>query len=120
MKKSILKHLFLLLPIFSLAQQSNLIDLHGEWKFMMDKEDIGLKETWYNNELQGSITLPGSMNSNGLGEDVSIETLWVGEILDSSWYTAPKYAKYRKEGNVKSLSGFNLTSIIWGQHGTKK
>ena len=97
-----LQYLFLiLLPILCFSQTEDQLDLHGTWGFRIDKEDVGLEESWYKLDLDGIIKLPGSMNSNGLGDDISVETQWIGEILDSSWYNAPKYAKYRKDGNVK-------------------
>ena len=41
------------------------------------------------------------MAENGLGEDVTAETQWTGGIKDRSWWTEPRYAPYRKPGNVK-------------------
>ena len=41
------------------------------------------------------------MTSNGKGNDISVNTPWTGSIVNSSWYTEPEYAKYRKKGNIK-------------------
>lgn len=66
------------------------IDLAGEWKFTTDSA------VW-----NASITLPGSMTSNGLGDEVDINTPWTGEIVDRSFFTDDKYAKYREASNFK-------------------
>lgn len=75
---------------FSCSQQTDKIDLSGSWTFSTDSMD------W-----SRMIELPGSMASNGLGEDISVTTDWTGGIIDSSYYFSPIYAKYREVGNVK-------------------
>lgn len=75
---------------FSCSQQIDKIDLSGSWTFSTDSMD------W-----SRMIELPGSMASNGLGEDISVTTDWTGGIIDSSYYFSPLYAKYREVGNVK-------------------
>ena len=77
------------------------IDLSGEWRFQVDSLDKGLQEQWFNKTLTGKIKLPGSMTTNGKGDDISINTPWTGSIVDSSWFTQPQYARYRKPGNIK-------------------
>ena len=75
---------------FSCSQQTDKIDLSGSWTFSTDSMD------W-----SRMIELPGSMASNGLGEDISVTTDWTGGIIDSSYYFSPLYAKYREAGNIK-------------------
>lgn len=76
--------------------------LRGNWKVMLDSLDRGEKENWYSQRLGGvEIKLPGSLNQNGIGDDIHVNTQWVGEILDSAWYFEEKYAKYRQPGNIK-------------------
>lgn len=78
------------------------ISLAGEWVFALDPEDKGINEQWYTTQtLTDRISLPGSLQEQGYGENVSINTRWTGQIVDSSWYYAPEYAPYRKEGNIK-------------------
>ncbi len=74
----------------SCTQQSNQIDLSGTWQFTTDSTEW--KET---------IQLPGSMASNGLGDDISVETPWVGTIVDRSYFSHEAYAPYREPGNIK-------------------
>ena len=76
-------------------------DLSGAWRFKKDSLDRGVQEQWFGQQLTGSIVLPGSMASNGLGNKVNISSEWTGQIVDSSFFTGDKYAKYRKEDNFK-------------------
>lgn len=66
--------LFLFLLTVSCSQPENRIDLTGKWQFTTDSTN------W-----SGSILLPGSMTSNGLGEDININTPWTGSINDDSY-----------------------------------
>ena len=77
------------------------IDLSGEWRFQVDSLDKGVQEQWFNKNLTDKIKLPGSMTTNGKGNDISVNTPWTGSIVDSSWFTQPQYAKYREPGNIK-------------------
>lgn len=65
-------------------------DLSGTWQFTTDST-----------KWSQTITLPGSMTSNGLGEDITVATDWTGGIVDSSFFTSERYARYRRPGNVK-------------------
>lgn len=75
--------------------------LAGEWQIMLDPEDVGIKENWQSEKFEDKINLPGSLQEKGFGDKVSTDTKWTGRVIDKSWYTAPKYEKYREEGNVK-------------------
>lgn len=77
------------------------ISLAGKWTFSLDPKDVGMKQSWFNSELKDTINLPGSLQEQGKGYDVSLKTQWTGQIVDSAWYTAPKYEKYRQPGNIK-------------------
>ncbi len=100
---------FLIIPLLLLFtacvstqnQQDNKIDLAGEWLFRIDSLDQGEQQKWFGEDLTEKITLPGSMTTNGKGDEVSVKTPWIGSIIDSSWFFKPEYEKYRKPGNVK-------------------
>ena len=79
------------------------IDLSGDWSFQVDSLDQGISEQWYQSQFEETITLPGSMNTNGKGDELSVKTKWTGNIWDndSVWYKDPKMAKYRQKGNIK-------------------
>lgn len=80
---------------------SNSISLAGEWQFALDPQDVGVCEGWQEKEFSEVLRLPGSLQEQGFGWDVDISTGWTGQIVDSSWYKAPEYAKYREPGNRK-------------------
>ena len=77
------------------------IDLSGNWSFQIDSLDQGITQKWYTNNLTGKIKLPGSMTTNGLGNDINVNTPWTGSIEDSTWFHSPEYEQYRKPGNIK-------------------
>lgn len=85
------------------AQHKNdyLIDLSGSWNFQIDSLDKGVTNEWFKQELKDRIKLPGSMTTNGKGDDVTVNTPWTGNIIDKSWFTKEEYAKYRQPGNIK-------------------
>ena len=93
--------LFSLLTISWIAPAEKKIDLSGEWRFAIDREDKGISEKWFNKLLTDKVILPGSMSTNGKGDDISLKTKWTGQIVDSSFFKSPAYARYRVPGNIK-------------------
>ena len=93
----------MLLVIFTscVDDVENKIDLSGTWKFAVDRDDKGISEKWFRQSLPDQVTLPGSMSTNGKGDDITLDTEWTGQIVDSSFYKKPEYEKYRKPGNIK-------------------
>ena len=77
------------------------IDLSGTWKFKVDSLDKGITEKWFSQPLPDQVTLPGSMTTNGKGDDITLRTKWTGQIVDSSYYKSPEYVRYREPGNIK-------------------
>jgi hypothetical protein len=92
--------LLVLLPICG-QKTSNQINLAGEWKFAIDPQDKGIQESWFSRTLSDKLILPGSMTSNDKGDEVGLGTPWTGQIVDSSYFKKPEYAKYRVSGNIK-------------------
>jgi hypothetical protein len=90
--------LFLMISTNALAQQ---ISLSGEWRFAMDRNDVGIKEMWFNKKPADVIRLPGTMAENRKGDEVTLQTKWTGSIYDSSFFFRPSLAKYRQPGNIK-------------------
>ena len=67
---------------------------------------ISMAGTWQFGQGQvprydDKITLPGSMLTNGKGDEVNVHTRWTGSLYDSSFYFNPYMAKYRVEGQMK-------------------
>jgi hypothetical protein len=67
----------------------------------MDPQDRGIAEKWWLRDCPDRITLPGSLQAQGFGEPVTVETPWTGSVFDRSWYLEARYEKYRQPGNVK-------------------
>lgn len=77
-----------LLIISSSMSARNVISLAGEWQ---SSSRLG----------QAEVTLPGSLLTNGLGDDVSVNTRWTGSLYDSSYFYNPFMEPYRQSGNMK-------------------
>lgn len=90
-----------LLLFCSCKESLSELSLAGEWKFALDPEDVGMTQEWQKRELEDVVRLPGSLQEQGKGDDIGLETQWTGQIVDSSWYYAPEYAKYRQPGHIK-------------------
>jgi len=99
------KLLFLLIIVAGCTTQNtnvrDSLSLSGEWNFRIDSLDQGVEQKWYEEPSDETVNLPGSMAENGKGYDVSLSTPWTGEIVDQSYFTGEKYAKYRAQGNIK-------------------
>jgi len=83
------------------AANENKIDLSGEWSFQADAADAGVAQRWFTTTLSDHIQLPGSMTTNGKGDDITLATPWTGQIVDSSYFFDASYAPYRQPGNIK-------------------
>ncbi|KUP21711.1 hypothetical protein [Paenibacillus sp. DMB5] len=49
----------------------NVLSLCGHWNYALDPEDKGEAEHWYDSkgiDTQGSVSLPGTLTLNGVGE----------------------------------------------------
>ncbi|HRP32010.1 MAG TPA: glycoside hydrolase family 2 TIM barrel-domain containing protein [Agriterribacter sp.] len=104
MNKTFFRTMSLLLVVLyttTVSAQTYRIELAGTWSFRVDPADKGAEEQWYRRKLEETISLPGSMTTNGKGNDISVNTPWTGSIFDSSWFVKPEYAAYRQPGNIK-------------------
>lgn len=77
--------------------------LTGTWRLRLDRENQGLAENWGAHPLEGAerVILPGSLPAQGIGDDVSLATPWVGGIQDPNWTNNPIYKPYTTPGNFK-------------------
>lgn len=64
---------------------------------------ISLAGTWHSSSRLGDnlVTLPGSLLTNGLGDEVTVNTQWTGSLYDSSFFFNPFMEPYRKAGHMK-------------------
>ncbi len=88
----------------STGSEKYAIGLAGQWSFQLDPKNVGEAEKWFQKDLPDNIKLPGSTTENGFGDDISVDTQWVGSIVDRSWFTDEAYAKYRKPQNQPGVS----------------
>ncbi len=70
------------------------IDLKGTWNLRLDPENVGETQHW---ELpwtkwDGTIEIPGCLQGQGYGEDISLFTPWVSGLHDPLWYQREEYA----------------------------
>src|SRR5690606_12866392 len=100
MKKLMISCLYLFCLCVSYGYGNDVISLAGNWRFEIDRHDVGITEQWYNRNLSAVIKLPGSMAESLMGDEITLETKWTGSIYDSSFYYNPKLEKYRQPGNI--------------------
>lgn len=96
----LLSSVLCLLTMASPASAQSL-DLTGAWRFELDRDNAGGTEHWAARKLGGHIGLPGSLEANGIGDPVTVDTKWTGSIFDPTYFTAAEYAPYRQHGNIK-------------------
>lgn len=89
MKHFALPALLLLMSTAGWARQH--MPLDGVWQF-------GYGDTV---RYDDTIILPGSMLTNGKGNEVGVDTKWTGSLYDMSYYHADMYEPYRQPGNIK-------------------
>jgi hypothetical protein len=77
------------------------ISLAGEWRFQLDRQDRGLAERWFERELEQRLQLPGALQNQGFGDDISTNTDWTGAANVEIWLRGKGYEKYRQPGNIK-------------------
>jgi beta-galactosidase len=82
-------------PVFSKEQS-----LAGTWSFQIDPQDQGLKEKWQDQKLHDQIKLPGILQAQGFGNEVSIDTPWVLSLYDRSWFLRKEYQEFAKRKDV--------------------
>lgn len=96
---------FLLAILFCLTanplRAADTITLAGDWRFALDRNDAGTNEDWFAKDLPDRIKLPGILEAQGYGDEISIHTPWVLSLYDHFWYLRADYAAYTNAGHVK-------------------
>ena len=64
--------------------------LAGSWKFRLNQTDPFQQ-----------IALPGALQNEGFGDDITVDTDWTGDVRIDHWKRAPQYDKYRQPGQIK-------------------
>lgn len=94
---------FLLLAVESCFASGarNELSVAGRWGFALDREDVGIERQWFNRRLTDRISLPGALQSQGFGDEISTNTQWVLSLHDKSWFLREDYVQYTRPGDVK-------------------
>jgi hypothetical protein len=77
------------------------ISLAGSWRFEMDRQDHGITERWFERSLTNRIMLPGALQNQGFGDDITTDTKWTGASNLEIWLKGKQYEKYREPGSIK-------------------
>ncbi|RZA35004.1 MAG: hypothetical protein EOP92_12790 [Lysobacteraceae bacterium] len=80
---------------------ADVLDLSGTWQFALDREDQGVARGWHRGALPDRITLPGILNAQGYGDEISTQTPWVLSLYDKNWHLRDQYSKHAQPGKVK-------------------
>ena len=94
-------YVVLAFAVLSSCVEPSEIDLSGRWELLLDTADVGLHNDWQSKPVTDRISLPGSLQEQGYGFRPGVSTTWTGQIVDSSWFTSPRYAPYRRDDNIK-------------------
>lgn len=77
------------------------LDLSGQWRIALDRADAGVNQQWFSRDLPyRPIKLPGVLQSQLYGDEISINTPWVLSLYDHYWYLREDYKPYTTR-NVK-------------------
>lgn len=79
------------------------VPLGGTWRFEMDRDDEGEDAHWYDRELSDRIVLPGVLQSQGYGDEISPATPWVLGLGGEWWklQSAELRDAFSKPGRVE-------------------
>jgi beta-galactosidase len=127
LRAPMLKNLMILVLLVLLCSQSSSAqtpyvdvprDLSGLWRFSLDPTDAGVKQLWQSKQLPEYIRLPGILQSQSRGNEISIDTPWVLSLYDRFWYLREDYKQYA-EKNVKvpflSQPSRHYLGVAWYQ-----
>ena len=83
------------------AAPAQTLSLKGTWQFAMDRADAGLRENWQRRTFDEQIELPGTLQEQGFGDEITAQTPWMGRLYDKSWALRAEHQKYGRPGNIK-------------------
>ena len=74
--------------------------LGAYWSFEIDRSDSGVEQKWFSRRLRDYAQLPGVLQAQFHGDEISINTPWVLSLYDRFWYLRQDYKNYT-EKNVR-------------------
>lgn len=101
------RNLFIAATLLCLAasklQSAETISLAGEWRFALDRDNVGTNENWFAKNLPDKIKLPGILQAQGYGDDISTNTPWVLTLGDAWWKLQPEALRehFSQSGHVE-------------------
>lgn len=80
----------LLLPTSAAEVVGEQLPLEGTWRFALDRDDAGIAQKWFTQELEDRIKLPGILQAQGYGDEISVSTPWVLGLGGEWWKLQPE------------------------------
>ena len=77
------------------------LDLAGDWRFALDRDDVGVAGHWEGRLLPDRVRIPGILNAQGYGDEITAQTPWVLSLYDKHWSLREDYKPFTTPGNVK-------------------
>ena len=75
--------------------------LAGSWRFQLDRPDLGIEDAYFKRDLAQTIQLPGVLQAQGYGDEISTNTPWVLSLYDKLWFQREDYKAFTTPGQVK-------------------
>lgn len=85
------------------AEPPSAQSLAGNWRFALDRADAGIAEKWYDRTFADRISLPGILQAQGDGDEITPDTPWVTTLGDAWWKLQPESLrqKFSQPGHVE-------------------
>lgn len=96
------------------------VSLSGNWRATLDRDDLGIRTQIFMREFYGpQIQLPGILQAQRLGDEISTKTPWVLSLYDRYWFLREDYKDYLQPGKVKvpflSQPPLHYVGVAWYQ-----
>lgn len=72
------------------------VSTHHDWKY--DPSEIRTDELPDNADVEGLVELPGSIQAQGFGHPSGMDSQWIGNLADRSFFEDDEFARYRTTG----------------------
>lgn len=83
------------------AGAATTMPLGGDWRFALDRDDAGVAAHWEGRTLPDRIRIPGILNAQGYGDEITAQTPWVLSLYDKHWNLRDEYKAFTAPGHVK-------------------
>jgi hypothetical protein len=87
--------------LFSTVFAADAIDLAGQWRCELDRQDVGVGQKWFSRQLAETIKLPGTVQEQGLGDAITKDTPWMGRLYDKNWFMRADYKAFTQPDNIR-------------------